>query len=111
MLQSGLAATFAGENRGVAQAFGFHKLCVCVVISLPVFYCVLRMNVLILQLEILILGVGFSVTVLCFAVSLWFVANFVFRRNMQACAPGVWPSLTYLFSFTSFCMGFSRWTC
>ena len=27
------------------------------------------------------------------------MANFVFRRNMQASAPGVWPSLTYLFQF------------
>ena len=51
------------------------------------------------------IGSGVSVTVLWFAVSLWFVANFVFRRNMQACAPGVWSSLTYLFQFYQFLHG------
>ena len=95
-------AIFAGQNRGVAQAFGFHKL--CVVISLVFLLCSQNdsINSAVGDSDI---GSGVSVTVLWFAVSLWFVANFVFRRNMQACAPGVWPSLTYLFQFYQFLHG------
>ena len=62
MLQSGLASIFAGENRGVvAQAFWLPQARVYrVVIFHLCFSCVFRMIVLILQLQILILGVGFQ---------------------------------------------------